>query len=348
MLPLLLTVSALAADPVLTNFAGVGKPGYTGDGGPAAKALLREPFDLCHDAAGNLFFSDTINHVIRRVDAKTGAITTVAGSGKKGYSGDGGPATQATMNEPYGVLVDADGHLYIVDRLNYCVRKVDAKSGVITTFAGTGKSGYSGDGGPAAEAQLVEPNGIALDKKGRLFIADVRGQRVRVVDLSSGRIETFAGTGEKKNSGDGGPAKMAALLGSRAVAVSPDGAWLYICLREGHAVRRVNLTSGVIEPFAGTGKKGYSGDGGPASEATFNGPKEMAVDAAGHLFIVDTENHAIRRIDATSGIVTTVAGNGKASPQQLNRPHGVAVTADGTILIGDTNNHRIAAVAPTK
>ncbi|HEY8504064.1 MAG TPA: hypothetical protein VIL46_05740, partial [Gemmataceae bacterium] len=265
-------------EPAISTFAGTGRKGYSGDGGPAAQARLNLPFDVVLDAKGNVYFSDTFNHCVRRVDAKTGVITTVAGCGRKGYSGDGGPATEATLNEPYGVKIDADGNLYLVDRLNFCVRKVDAKTGVITTVAGTGKSGYSGDGGPAAKAMMREPNGIALDGKGKLYVADVRDQRVRVVDLATGTIDTLCGTGKKEHAGDGGPFAEASLLGPRAVAVGPDGS-LYICQREGHGVRRIDFRSGRIERFAGTGKKGYSGDGGPALEATFNGPKELDIDA---------------------------------------------------------------------
>jgi streptogramin lyase len=350
---LLLTAgTGSSAPPTITSVVGTGTPGYAGDGGPATQARLRDPFDVVLDRAGNIFFSDTSNHCVRRVDGRTGAITTVAGCGRKGYSGDGGPATQATINEPYGLALDADGNLFIVDRLNACVRRVDAKSGNIRTVAGTGKPGFSGDGGPGAKAELREPNGIALDGHGKLYIADVRDQRVRVLDLRSGVITTFCGTGKKEHSGDGGPYQQASLFGPRAVAVGPDGD-AYVCEREGNSVRRVSFKSGRIERFAGTGTKGYSGDGGPARDATFNGPKEMKVDAAGNVFVVDTENHAIRRIDATTGIVTTVAGTGQlggagdggpATQAMLNRPHGVAVEPDGTLYVGDTLNHRVRRV----
>jgi streptogramin lyase len=343
---------AEAAPPVIDTAAGTGTPGYTGDGGPAAQAQLRDPFDVAFDRAGNLFFSDTFNHCIRRIDARTAVITTVAGCDRKGYSGDGGPAAQATMNEPYGITLDADGNLFIVDRLNACVRRVDGRTGVIRTVAGTGKPGYSGDGGPGDKAELREPNGIALDGQGKLYIADVRDQRVRVLDLRSGVINTFCGTGRREQVGDGGPFQQASLLGPRAVAVGPDGD-VYICEREGNGVRRVSLRSGRIERYAGTGAKGYTGDGGPALQATFNGPKELKVDQAGNVYVVDTENHAIRRIDGKTGIVTTIAGSGKAGgagdggaavQAQLNRPHGVAIAADGSVFIGDTLNHRIRRV----
>jgi streptogramin lyase len=351
----LILLALLTAEPPAPSIyavVGTGKRGYSGDGGPAMKAELRDPFDVALDRAGNLFFSDTMNHCVRRVDAQTNVITTVAGNGKKGYSGDGGPATEATMNEPYGIALDADGNLYIVDRLNACVRRVDAKSKAIRTIVGTGQAGFGGDGGPGEKAQLKEPNGIALDGRGKLYIADVRDQRVRVLYLNIGIITTFCGNGDKKEAGDGGPYRQASLFGPRAVAVGPDGS-VYICEREGNAVRRVNLVTGIIERVAGTGAADYTGDGGPALKATFRGPKEVKVDPAGNIFVVDTENHAIRRINATTGIIQTVAGSGTAGSSggggpataaKLNRPHGVCIAPDGGLYIGDTLNYRIRRV----
>jgi sugar lactone lactonase YvrE len=342
-----------SADPTIRSIAGNGSQGYEGDGGPAAKAKLNQPFDVAIGPDGAIYFSDTFNHCIRRVDAKSGEIATVAGCGQKGYDGDGGPAVKARLNEPYGVALDDGGNIFIVDRLNFCVRKVSAKTGTITTIAGTGQSGYSGDGGPAASAMLREPNGLALDGAAtKLYIADVKDQRVRVLDLANGAINTFAGTGKRERTGDGGPAAKASLFGPRAVHVDAAGN-VYICEREGNSIRKVDANSGVITTIAGTSRKGYSGDGGPALNATFDGPKEIDVDAAGNIFVVDTENQAIRRIDAKTGVIATVAGNaqrggagdgGPATAAQLDRPHGVAVDRAGKIYIGDTNNHRIRVV----
>jgi sugar lactone lactonase YvrE len=200
---------------------------------------------------------------------------------------------------------------------------------------------------------LREPNGLALSASGdKLYIADVADQRVRAVELRTGQIGTVAGTGRKEHAGDGKPAREASLLGPRAVHLDRAG-HLFICEREGNSIRRIDARSGLISTVAGTGVKGYSGDGGPATQATFNGPKEIDIDASGNIFVVDTENHAIRRIDAQSGVVTTVAGNGKrggtgdggpATDATLDRPHGVVVGRPGKILIGDTNNHRIRVV----
>ena len=192
---------------IITTAVGTGERGFAGDGGPAKHALLNGPFDVGFDADGNLYFSDTFNHRIRRVDTQTGVITSCAGSGEAGYSGDGGPATRARLNEPYGIAIDRAANVYIADRHNHCVRRVEGASGMITTLAGNGAAGLSGDGGPASRAGMVEPNGLALDPAhGRLFIADVADHRVRVVDLATGGISTFAGTGEAQHSADGGPA----------------------------------------------------------------------------------------------------------------------------------------------
>lgn len=333
----------------IATAVGSGEKGFAGDGGPARLALLNGPFDLVFDVAGNLFFADTFNHRIRRVAAQTGIITTIAGNGAAGFAGDGGPATAAALNEPYGVVVDRAGNIYTADRKNACVRRIDAETGVITTFAGTGTPGSSGDGGPASRAALAEPNGLAFDPAERnLYIADVADHRVRVVDLATGIIATFAGTGAAEHGGDGGPARAARIFGARAVKVAPDGT-VYILERQGSTLRRVDRATGIIETIAGTGARGYGGDGGPAAAAVFDAPKEMALDRDGNVLIVDTENHAIRCLDRARGSITTIVGGhrggegdgGPASKAGLDRPHGAAVGPDGAIYIGDTNNHRI-------
>ena len=335
---------------IITTAVGTGERGFAGDGGPAERAVLNGPFDVDFDSDGNLYFSDTFNHRIRRVDARTGVITTCAGSGEAGYAGDGGPATCARLNEPYGIAIDKVANLYIADRHNHCVRRVDGASGVITTFAGYGSSAeFDGDGGPASLGGMVEPNGLALDPAHRrLFIADVADHRVRVVDLAAGTIATFAGTGAAKHSGDGGPATAAGVHGARAVKVAADGT-VYILERQGSTLRAVDPRNGIITTVAGTGVRAYSGDDGPALAATFDAPKELAIDCDGNLLIVDTENHAIRQMDIRSGTVVTIAGGrkgtegdgGPARAASLDRPHGAAVASDGSIYIGDTNNHRI-------
>jgi sugar lactone lactonase YvrE len=336
---------------IITTAVGTGEKGFAGDGGPAAEALLNGPFDICFDRAGNLYFSDTFNNRIRRVDGR-GIITTVAGNGDKAYSGDGGPAANAALNEPYGVVADRAGNLFIADRLNRRVRRVDGATGIITTLAGTGEAAYGGDGGPAARAGLAEPNGLAFGPgETGLYITDVADNRVRVVDLAAGTIATFAGTGAGEHSGDGGNATDAGTFGARAVKVGGDGT-VYILERQGSSLRAIDPATGIIRTVAGTTARGYAGDGGPALAAVFDAPKEMAIDCDGALLIVDTENHAIRRIDRRTGIVANLAGGrqggggdgGPAELAELDRPHGAVVGPDGAIYIGDTNNHRIRKV----
>ena len=314
----------------------------------ATQALLNNPFDLAFDPGGNLCFSDTYNHCIRRIDARTGVITTIAGTGERGFAGDGGPATQARMNEPYGIVIDRAGNIYVADRLNGRVRRIDGSTGVITTLAGDGSGKYSGDGGPSDRAGLAEPNGLALDRDHRrLFIADVADHRVRV-DRSCVRRHHHVRRHRQRarTPAMAGPPRSADIFGARAVALAPDDS-LYVMERQGSSVRRVR--NGIIETVAGTGARGYAGDGHDARHAVFNAPKEMAVDPAGNIFIVDTENHAIRLIDAQSWIVTTIAGNGRAGPAamaaratgRLARPHGAVVGPDGAVYIGDSENHRV-------
>jgi sugar lactone lactonase YvrE len=316
--------------------AGTGEQGYSGDGSEALRARLNNPFDLAFLPDGSLVFSDTFNHCLRRIDAASGVISTLSGTGEKGYSGDGGLATRAQLNEPYGVVVDRSGRLFVADRLNRRVRVIDT-TGIIRTLAGDGSGVFSGDRGPAATAGLVEPNGLALSPdQSRLFIADVAGHRVRVVDLTAGTIDSFAGTGVAGHDGDGGPASAAAVFGARAVAFSPDGS-LYVMERQGSCIRRIR--DGVIETVAGTGARGYAGDGGDARAAVFDAPKEMAVDPQGNIIVVDTESHAIRRIDARSWIVTTIASG-------LARPHGAVVAPDGSVLVGDSEHHQIRRLTP--
>ena len=335
----------------IQTYVGTGEKGYAGDGGPANQALCTEPFMCDFDSAGNLFYSESRNNVIRRVDKATGIVTTVAGNGEAGYSGDGGPATQATMREPYSLQVDrGNGDIYIVDRLNAVVRKVDAATGIITTVAGTGEQGYSGDGGPGNQAMFREPNDCFLDGKGGLLIADIQDQRIRRLDLATGIINTFAGNGEKERAGDGKPALEASIMGARAVCMDSKGN-TYICEREGNGVRKVDA-NGVMSTVAGNGERGYEGDGGPALTATWGSPKAIRCDAQDNLVVVDTENHAIRRIDAATGIVTTIAGGrlggegdgGPATEAGMDRPHGCGIDAQGNIFVADSNNHRVRVV----
>jgi sugar lactone lactonase YvrE len=334
----------------IRTVVGTGVGGYAGDGGPATEAFIGEAYGCDFDSQGNLYISDGRTHTIRRIDRVSGIITTVAGCGRQGYSGDGGPATQATLNNLYSLQVDRNGDIYIVDRLNAAIRKVDAATGIITTVAGTGTPGYSGDGGPGVLAQLREPNDCFLDGHGGLLIADIQDQRIRRLDLRTGIITTFAGDGEKRRSGDGKPAVQASIMGARAVCMDSQGN-TYICEREGNGVRKVDA-SGVMSTFAGTGERGYSGDGGPALAATWGAPKAIRCDPQDNVIVVDTENHAIRRIDAVTGMVTTIAGGhqggdgdgGPATQAGLERPHGCGIDPQGNLYIADGINHRVRMV----
>jgi sugar lactone lactonase YvrE len=328
--------------------------------GDGDKAVVGQPFGVEFGPDGGLYICDVENHLVHRWDPKSGKRTVVAGNGTRGYAGDGGLATAASLNEPYEVRFDTAGDMYFVEMRNAIVRKVDAKTGVISTVAGTGEVGFSGDGGPAVEATFNKPHSIVI-RGADLYIADIGNHRIRRVDLKSGMVETIAGTGAKQAPVDGGLAKGKTVVGPRALFVEGDTMW--VALREGHSVWKLSLTSGRWTHIAGTGEKGFSGDGGSAKAATFNGPKGIVATAAGIVYVVDTENQVIRRIDSKRDRITTVAGvgpeargfngEGKVAVESwMDRPHGIGlgVEKDGAIYIGDTNNHRVrrVVVRPTK
>ncbi|MSR57543.1 MAG: hypothetical protein EXS05_07710 [Planctomycetaceae bacterium] len=339
-------VSAQAAE--IRTIAGNGKAGYAGDGGAAIEAAVDGPFGLVLGPDAALYVCEIGNHCIRRIDERTGTISTVAGNGKKGYAGDGGPATAATCNEPYEVRFDAAGHMYFVEMMNHLVRKVDARTKRMATIAGTGEAGFAGDGGPATSAQLKSPHSIALDRDGNLFIADIGNHRVRRVDARSGVIETVAGTGARGAATDGAPIAGTPLDGPRALDFEPSGQ-LLLALREGNAVFRVDWKGKKLVHLAGNGKPGYAGDKGPARQALLAGPKGIAVGPDGDIYIADTESHTIRVIRSATGIIETLVGDGEPGdgpdgpPRacRLDRPHGVFVDAQGNVYIGDSSNHRV-------
>jgi hypothetical protein len=288
-----------AATGIVTTIAGTGASGFAGDGGPATLAQLSEPLGLAVDGAGNLFISDYGNNRVRRVDGATGIITTVAGTGGYGYSGDGGPATDAQIHGPYGLGTDGSGNLFIADYSNFRVRRVDAATGVISTVAGSGSASYSGDGGPATAAGITRPIGLALDAAGNVYVSDYYAYRVRKVDAATGTITTVAGTGSRGNTGDGGAATAAELGHVWGLAVSPGGD-LYLSSHDFHVVRLVAAATGIITTYAGNGTSGFSGDGGPATSAQFYYPLGLALDSGGRLFIADHQNYRIRAVGAGS------------------------------------------------
>jgi len=326
---------ALAQINVISTAAGNGTGGYSGDGGGATAAQLSAPFGTAVDSAGNFYIAEWLNHRVRKVDT-SGSITTVAGIGVGGYGGDGGPATEAALNSPEGVAVDAAGNIYIADSFNNRIRKVDT-SGVITTIAGNGSPQYTGEG-VATQVSLNDPSGVAADKSGNLYIADNSSHRIRKLNLSRGIISTIAGTGIGGFSGDGGPASAAQVFNPTHLATDQAGN-LYIADYNNHRIRKISAGTGIITTVAGSATRddhsGYSGDGGPATSAQFNNPAGVAIDAAGNLYIADAQNKRVRKVD-TSGIVSTIAGGGtngdgcNSETAALKFPIDVALTPDGT------------------
>lgn len=348
----LISAPLLASAAEVVTAAGNGAAEFTGDGGPATRAGIGGPFGIAIGPDGALYVCETTNHVVRRIDPETGVATTVAGNGRKGYAGDGGPATKAALNEPYEVRFDADGNMFFVEMRNHVVRRVDGRTGVISTVAGTGEEGFSGDGGPATEARMKVPHSIEIVGSD-LYICDIGNHRVRRVDLGTGRIETFLGNGKKERTPDGVIAGVA-VNGPRALAYDPEmrpgigGPTLWLALREGNALYRIDLAGKTIHHVAGTGKKGYTGDGGPAKEAALSGPKGASVDPRnGDVYLADTESHTIRVVRIATGTIATVVGDGEKGDGpdgnplgcRMDRPHGVFVGKDGAVYIGDSNNN---------
>ena len=320
---------------VINTFAGDGTKGYSGDGGEATAAELKGPSGVAVDAAGDLFIAD--GDRIREVNHATGVITTVAGNGIDGYSGDGGQATAAELFNPTGIAVDSFGDIFIADTDNNVIREV--KNGVINTVAGNGDLDYSGDGGQATAAGLGPAQSVAVDAAGDLFISV--GDRVR--EVSNGVITTFAGNGTYGYSGDSGQATAAELSSLEGVAIDAKGD-LFIADSYNGRIREVNHATGVITTVAGDGPLEYSGDGGPATAAEMGPAVGVAVDAAGDLFIVDFGGNRIREVNHATGVITTVAGNGTAGYSgdngpatlaELDDPTNIAVDAAGDLFIAD-------------
>ena len=337
-----------AQHSTLQTFAGTGVEGFSGDGGPATAAQINDPYGVVRGPDGAIWFCEHNGHRIRRV-APDGTISTVAGTGERGYSGDGGPASEATFDLPHELRFDADGDLFIADTANHVVRRIDATTHIITTVAGVGRQrGYRGDGGPANEALLNSPHSIQFGPSGALYICDVANHVIRRVDPDTGIITTVAGTGRPGPTPDGAPIAGTPLNNPRSLDVDRSGD-VWLVTREGNQVLRFDMKAGVIRHIAGTGESGFTGNGGPAKLATLSGPKGIALDAAGNIWLADTESHTVRRIDASTGIIDVVAGTGAAGNGgdgdpltiAMNRPHGVFVDTDGSVFIGDSEAHRI-------
>jgi len=350
---LLLSVS-VRAQYVQTIFtlAGDGLPGFYGDGGSAPACALDGPLGVAVDSAGNVYIEDYYNNRVRKVvqDLFGGTITTVAGNGTPGYTGDGTIATTAEI-VPHGVALDKHANLFISDQNSSVIRRVDAKTQLISTYAGyNGGYGFSGDGGSARAAKFLDPCGMAVDLKGNLYIADAGNHAIRKVD-PSGIITTIAGIGGISGpAANGYPATAAYLDSPLAVAVDRWGT-IYITNYHRNVVQKLD-TNNNIWFFAGDttmGSNGYSGDGGAATLATLNNPKGLAVDTFGNVYIADADNNVIRMVN-TSGIISTVVGNGSAgfggdlgpvNGCNLHNPFGIAVDVFGSIYIADANNQRV-------
>jgi sugar lactone lactonase YvrE len=335
--------------PTITTVAGLGSAGDSGDNGPATAAQLYRPSGIAVDKSGNLFIAD--RQRIRQINVATGMITGTAGSGGSGYSGDNGPAAQAQMHGAWAIAVDSLGNVYVAEKGNNVIRRV-SPDGMIATVAGSGAEGFVGDGGPAVQARLNAPQGVAVDAAGNLYIADAGNNRIRRV-AHDGTITTIAGTGDAGFAGDGGPAALARLNGPRGLAIDPSGA-LLIADYGNHRVRKINAGNPVISTIAGTGKDGFSGDGGLAVNAQLNFPSGVATDGVGNVYVADTSNNRIRKVATTNGTISTVVGNGSrgfsgdkgpATAAGLNLPVSVAVDAKGDVYVADTTNRRIRHVA---
>ncbi|SNT34982.1 Ig-like domain (group 3) [Granulicella rosea] len=327
---------------------------YGGDNVPANQTSLFLPFGVTVDAAGNVFLSDTNNNRIRKVAAGTSIITTIAGTGTIGSTGDGGPATAATVNTPTSVALDPAGNIYFSDNGNNVVRRIDAFTGVITTVAGTlGTPGYTGDGGAATQATLNQPNGLSFDASGNLYIADTGNDVIRLVSVATGTISTVAGKGGVASyTGDGGQAASATLYGPRGVTAVATGE-LYIADQNNNVIRKVSA-SGVISTIVGTSTPGFLGDGGLASQAELSLPASVALDVAGNMYVGDSGNNRVRKVNVATGVITTIAGESSqsimgdglpATSDGLYGPYDLALDGSGSLYIADVFHNRIRKVS---
>jgi uncharacterized protein (TIGR03437 family) len=351
-------IRKVGTNGIITSIAGDSYPAYSGDNAASTQAELHSPEDVALDSSGNVYIADSANAAIREITASTGIINTIAGYNGTSTltygsgNGDGGLATSSVVaiQTPYAVCVDSAGNVYFSEDGDSRIRKVTASNQYISTIAGNGTPGYTGDGGAATTAELNFPTGIAVDSSGNIYIADSLNNRIR--KISGTTIATIAGNGVLSYSGDGGAAIAAELSAPQAVAVDSAGNF-YIADTANNVVRKVT-TGGVISTIAGNGKAGYGGDGSAATGAQLNSPQGLAVDAGGNLYIADTQNARVRKVTA-GGTISTVAGNGTpgfggdngtATAAQLNIPVGLAVDASNNLYIADFTNNRIRKVTP--
>jgi sugar lactone lactonase YvrE len=339
---------------VVSTVAGIGEAGYEVEGRGGALALespINNPYGVVPGPDGALYFCEVDTGRIRRLDLSNLRLSTIAGTGEPGFRPESRLPLETPFSAPHEIRWDLEGNLFVVERDNHTVRRIAGRTGLVTTLAGNGEAGFSGDGRPAVLSQLRQPHSIAFDSRNNLLICDIGNQRLRSVSRENGLISTLSGTGERLATPDQAPLAGTPLLGPRSIDCDRDGN-AYLVLREGNAVFQIDLAAGHLQRLAGTGERGYTGDGGPALHATFNGPKGIAYSRSDNsLYIVDTENHVIRRLSLSTGMLDTVLGNGERGDGPdgnplacaMNRPHGVCVHR-GVLYVSDSESHRLRAV----
>lgn len=341
-------MNCVAQSPQLSEiwFAGTGEPSKRSVPYPNAQPHgeptqidLGNPFGI-EIQGEQIWITSVDDHCIYHGSIDGDELTRVAGSGVIGYSGDDGLALNATFNWPHEVRADPDGNLFVADTRNHVIRKIDARTRLVTTIAGDGTEGFAGDGSTGSEVSFRQPHSVVLDGAGGLLVADTANHRLRRIDLETGIVATISGTGERRLPTDGADAASSPLFGPRSLAVDASSIW--IALREGNSIWRIDRGANTIHHVAGSGVKGYEGDGGAPLNATSNGPKGLVLDGQGRILVVDTENHAVRRIDLSARSVETVMGESSAiHPIKLKRPHGIAFSERHGFFVADSENHRV-------
>ncbi len=344
---------ASAQNVQVATVAGIGEPGYQQEprnGLPALETYADNPYGVVPGPDGALYWCEVDTGRIRRLNLSNLRVTTIAGTGEPGFRPESRRPLETPFAAPHEIRWD-EGNLYVVERDNHTVRRIAGQTGLVTTLAGNGEAGFEGDGRPAVLSQLRAPHSIAFDSQGNLLICDIGNSRLRRVSRETGIITTLSGTGERTATPDEAPLEGTPLLGPRSIDTDPDGN-AYLVLREGNSVYQLNLRAGRLRRIAGTGERGYSGDGADALQASFNGPKGIAYSRVDNsLYIVDTENHVIRRMSLNTGIIDTVLGNGERGDGPdgdplacaMNRPHGVCVHRS-VVYVTDSESHRIRAL----